>query len=140
MTQAPAAPPFQGSRLLHTMLRVRDLERALSFYIDGLGMRLLRRQDFEEGRFTLAFVGYGSEDAHSVIELTYNWHGRDYAHGNAYGHIAIAVEDLAGAVALLAATGVTILRAPGPLKGDPKQHIAFVADPDGYPIELIERS
>lgn len=133
------APPMTGARLLHTMLRVRDIEIALAFYIDCLGMRLLRRQDFPHGRFTLAFVGYGEERDSTVIELTHNWDGRDYDLGTAYGHIAIAVTDIHAATNALAKAGVAIVRPPGPLKGDPSEVIAFIEDPDGYRIELIQR-
>jgi lactoylglutathione lyase len=133
------AHPFASARLLHTMLRVRDLERSLRFYVDGLGMRVQRRQEFPEGQFTLAFVGYGPESAATVLELTYNWDDRDYDLGTAYGHVAIEVADLAAAVERLASAGTAITRAPGPLKGDPSQHIAFVRDPDGYAVELIAR-
>ena len=126
-------------RLLHTMIRVRDLDRSLDFYCRHLGMNLLRRQDYPDGEFTLAFVGYGPEESNSVIELTYNW-GRTepYALGDGFGHVAIAVPDIYKACEELAAQGVEILRAPGPMKhGDTV--IAFIADPDGYKVELIER-
>ena len=131
---------FTPSRLLHTMLRVGDLDRALDFYIGSLGMQLLRRRDFPESRFTLAFVGYAPEAEAAAIELTYNWDRRDYAAGDAFGHIAVAVPDLARAVDCLRDRGVAIVRPPGPLAGDPSQYIAFVEDPDGYRIELIERA
>lgn len=130
---------FRHARLLHTMLRVRNLDRALAFYVGQLGMKLLRLQDFTRGRFTLAFVGYEAEDRASVIELTHNWDDRDYDPGDAFGHLAIEVEDLLAAADHLAARGVPIIRPPGPLDGDPSQRIAFIADPDGYRIELIER-
>lgn len=128
-----------NTRLLHTMLRVGDLERSLAFYLQQLGMRLLRRQDFTEGRFTLAFVGYGDEGDTAVLELTHNWDRRDYALGDAFGHVAIGVEDVYAAVRQLAANGVRVTRPAGPLKGDPSELIAFVEDPDGYRIELIQR-
>ena len=125
-------------RILHTMLRVGDLERALSFYTEVLGMRLLRRQDYPEGRFTLAFVGYGPESEGAVIELTYNWDTDRYELGNGFGHVAIAVDDAAAACAAIRARGGKVVREAGPM-----QHgstvIAFVEDPDGYKIELIER-
>ena len=138
MTQARASA-FQEARLLHTMLRVRDLDRSLAFYVNRLGMTVLRRQEFTEGRFTLVFVGYGAERHATVIELTHNWDDRDYVLGSAYGHLAVEVVDLSAAIAELAALGVRITRAPGPLKGDLTQLIAFVADPDGYSVELIQR-
>jgi lactoylglutathione lyase len=122
------------------MLRVRDLERSLDFYTRLLGMRLLRKNDYPTGEFTLAFVGYGDEDKSTVIELTHNWPRKEpYALGDAYGHIAIAVPDIHGACARLAAEGVKIPRPPGPMKHG-STVIAFIEDPDGYKIELIERA
>jgi lactoylglutathione lyase len=126
------------------MLRVRDLERSLFFYVNTLGMRLMRRADYQQGRFTLAFVGYGDELTHAVIELTHNWDTGDYEMGSAYGHIALAVTDLQAACAQLRAAGIQILREPGPMKhrlgdGASPDHIAFIADPDGYRIELIQK-
>ncbi len=126
-------------RMLHTMIRVRDLDRSLDFYTEGLGMQLLRRQDYPGGRFTLAFVGYGPEDTHTVLELTHNWdQDENYAQGDAWGHIAIGVPDIYGTCEQLKERGVPIPRPPGPM-----QHgstvIAFVEDPDGYKVELIER-
>lgn len=128
-----------GSRLLHTMLRVGDLQRALDFYIENLGMRLLRRREFPNGRFTLAFVGYGSEETECVVELTHNWDQNAYELGTSFGHLAIGVEDVRAATQALAARGVKVLREPGPLKEDASEVIAFVEDPDGHRIELIER-
>lgn len=125
-------------RILHTMLRVGDLDRSLSFYTEILGMRLLRRQDYPEGRFTLAFVGYGDEDANTVLELTHNWDTASYELGNAYGHIALAVPDAAAACAEIKARGGKVVREAGPMKHG-STVIAFVEDPDGYKIELIER-
>ena len=125
-------------RILHTMLRVGDLDRSLSFYTEILGMRLLRRQDYPEGRFTLAFVGYGDEDANTVLELTHNWDTASYELGNAYGHIALAVPDAATACAEIKARGGKVVREAGPMKHG-STVIAFVEDPDGYKIELIER-
>ncbi len=127
------------SRLLHTMIRVMDLERSLAFYVDQLGMKLLRRKDYPDGKFTLAFVGYGGEDAHAVIELTHNW-GREepYQIGTGFGHIALAVGDIYGACERLAKAGVKIPRPPGPMKHGGSA-IAFIEDPDGYKIELIQR-
>ncbi len=137
--QSEPAGALVGGRLLHTMLRVRDLERSLAFYIGCIGMRVLRRQDFPEGRFTLAFVGYDEEDATAVIELTHNWGTQAYELGTAYGHIAIGVTDVFVATDSLAQAGVTVVRPAGPLKGDERELIAFVEDPDGYKIELIQR-
>jgi lactoylglutathione lyase len=130
---------FEQSRLLHTMLRVRDLEKSLDFYTRLLGMKLLRKKDYPSGEFTLAFVGYGEEEASTVIELTYNWPRKEpYAMGEAFGHLAIAVRDIYGACERLAAEGVKIPRPPGPMKHG-STVIAFIEDPDGYKIELIER-
>ncbi|MDJ0951113.1 MAG: lactoylglutathione lyase [Alphaproteobacteria bacterium] len=129
-----------GFRLLHTMLRVRDLEQTLDFYTRHLGMRLLRRKDYPTGKFTLAFIGYGPEEASTVIELTHNWEQDEpYDLGNAYGHIAIGVPDIYKTCEALEAEGVRIPRPPGPMKhGGPV--IAFIEDPDGYKVELIERA
>jgi lactoylglutathione lyase len=135
--QAP--PAFAGARLLHTMLRVHDLQRSLAFYVDRLGMTLWRRQDFPRGQFTLAFVGFGTEEAGTVLELTHNGSGGPYAAGTGFGHVAIGVPDLYEATRWLAEAGVPVTRAPGPLDGDPGELIAFVEDPDGYCIELIQR-
>ncbi len=124
-------------RLLHTMLRVGNLEKSLSFYCDVLGMKLLRQKDYPGGKFTLAFVGYGEETEHTVLELTYNWGKETYDLGNAYGHIAIGVEDIYRTCEAIQAKGGKVTRAPGPM-----QHgstvIAFVEDPDGYKVELIQ--
>jgi lactoylglutathione lyase len=129
-------------RLLHTMLRVGDLDRSIAFYTEVLGMRLLRRSEHPEGRFTLAFVGYGPESSEAVIELTHNWGVDRYELGSAFGHIAIGVPDVAATCAALrdkaAALGGAVTREPGPVKGGTTV-IAFVTDPDGYKIELIER-
>ena len=126
-------------RLLHTMLRVGDLERSLSFYTEVLGMRLLRRKDYPGGRFTLAFVGYGDESDHTVLELTHNWDTSHYDLGDGYGHIALGVDDIYGVCAQIQAKGGRVTREPGPM-----QHgstvIAFVEDPDGYKVELIQFS
>ncbi|MBF0372660.1 MAG: lactoylglutathione lyase [Alphaproteobacteria bacterium] len=126
-------------RLLHTMIRVRDLDKSIDFYTRLLGMRLLRRTDYPEGEFTLAFVGYGDEATDSVIELTHNW-GREqpYQLGDAFGHLAIGVPDIHATCDGLAKEGVKIPRPPGPMKHGATV-IAFVEDPDGYKIELIER-
>jgi lactoylglutathione lyase len=123
-------------RLLHTMLRVTDLDKSLEFYTRVLGMRLLRRKDFPEGRFTLAFVGYDTEDKAAVLELTHNWDTDRYELGNAYGHIAIGVGDVYQACDRIRAAGGRIVREPGPMKGT-STVLAFVEDPDGYRVELL---
>ena len=124
-------------RILHTMLRVGDLERSLAFYTEVLGLRLLRRKDYPVGRFTLAFIGYGDESAGAAIELTHNWDTPSYELGNGYGHIALSTDDASAACARIKACGGKVVREAGPM-----QHgttvIAFVEDPDGYKIELIE--
>ena len=125
-------------RILHTMLRVGDLERSLAFYQQMLGMTLLRRHDYPEGRFTLAFVGYGGEADSAVLELTHNWDTTSYELGTAYGHIAIAVDDAAATCAEIRGRGGKVVREAGPMKGGTTV-IAFVEDPDGYKVELIER-
>lgn len=125
-------------RLLHTMLRVYDLEKSLDFYTRLLGMKLLRRSDYEGGRFTLAFVGYGDEKDTAVLELTHNWdQAEPYAIGTAYGHIALGVPDIYATCEQLAKEGVKIPRPPGPMKHGTTV-IAFIEDPDGYKVELIE--
>ncbi|MCG9886099.1 MAG: lactoylglutathione lyase [Cyanobacteria bacterium] len=124
-------------RLLHTMLRVGDLERSLAFYCDVLGMKLLRRKDYPSGEFTLAFVGYGDEADTAVIELTHNWGTESYDLGNGYGHIALGVDDIYGTCEAIAARGGKVTREPGPMKHG-STVIAFVEDPDGYKIELIQ--
>jgi len=131
-----------ASRLLYTMFRVRDLERSIAFYTGALGMRLLRRREYPEGRFTLAFVGYGDESTDAVIELTHNWDGQAYDHGTAFGHIAVCVADAYAyaACSLLEAAGIAIVRPAGPMKADPDEVIAFVLDPDGYRIELVQHA
>ncbi len=125
-------------RMLHTMLRVGDLERSLAFYTGPLGMKLLRKHDFPGGRFTLAFVGYGDESETAVLELTYNWDTARYEIGTGYGHVALGVDDIYATCARMRDDGVKVTREPGPM-----QHgttvIAFVEDPDGYKIELIQR-
>jgi lactoylglutathione lyase len=125
-------------RILHTMLRVGDLERSLRFYTEVLGMRLLRRKDYPEGKFTLAFVGYGDETATAVLELTHNWGVDEYELGNAYGHIAIAVDDAYKACEEVKRRGGKVTREAGPMKHGTTV-IAFIEDPDAYKIELIER-
>jgi lactoylglutathione lyase len=127
-------------RMLHTMLRVYDLDKSIDFYTRLLGMKLLRRNDYEGGRFTLAFVGYGDESDHTVLELTHNWDQKEpYQLGTAYGHIAIGVPDIYGTCKELETEGVKIPRPPGPMKHGTTV-IAFIEDPDGYKVELIERS
>jgi lactoylglutathione lyase len=126
-------------RLLHTMLRVGDLERSITFYTELLGMRLLRRKDYPAGRFTLAFVGYGDEYDTSVLELTHNWDIERYELGEGYGHIALGVDDIYGTCAAIAAKGGRVVRPPGPMKHG-STVIAFVEDPDGYKVELIQLS
>ena len=126
-------------RLLHTMIRVNDLDESLRFYCDRLGMQLLRKQDYPGGRFTLAFVGYGDEAAHAVIELTFNWDTHQYDLGNGFGHIAIGVTDIYATCERLRTAGVKIVREPGPMKHGSTQ-IAFIEDPNGYRIELIQRT
>jgi lactoylglutathione lyase len=125
-------------RILHTMLRTGDLERSIGFYTGVLGMRLLRRKDYPDGEFTLAFLGYGDESENTVIELTYNWGVENYDMGTGYGHIAVEVDDVYKAAAEIKALGGKILREAGPMNAG-STVIAFVQDPDGYPIELIGR-
>lgn len=125
-------------RILHTMLRVGDLQRAIDFYTKVLGMRLLRTTDRPEQKYTLAFVGYGSNPDHAEIELTYNYGVAQYDMGTAYGHIAIGVENARQTCAAVKAQGGTVTREAGPVQGG-DTIIAFVCDPDGYKIELIER-
>ncbi|WP_337995632.1 lactoylglutathione lyase [Oleispirillum naphthae] len=129
-----------SNRLLHTMIRVLDLEASIAFYTGQLGMRLLRRTDFEGGRFTLAFVGYGDEASAAVLELTHNWdQAEPYEIGSGFGHLAIGVPDIHAAVEAMRAAGVKITREPGPMKGSGTV-LAFVEDPDGYKVELLERA
>ena len=123
-------------RILHTMLRVGDLTRSIDFYTKVLGMTLLRRKDYPDGRFTLAFVGYGAESEHAAIELTYNWDTDAYDLGNGYGHIALEVDDVYRACAEIRERGGKILREAGPMNAG-TTIIAFVEDPDGYPIQLL---
>jgi lactoylglutathione lyase len=125
-------------RILHTMLRVGDLERSLAFYTEVLGMQLLRRHDYPEGRFTLAFVGFGPESEGAVIELTHNWDTAAYELGAGYGHIALEVDDAKAACDAIRARGGRVVREAGPMKHGTTV-IAFVEDPDGYRIELIEK-
>ena len=125
-------------RLLHTMLRVGDLDRSIAFYTEVLGMRLLRRSDYPDGRFTLAFVGYGPESSEAVIELTHNWGVDRYDLGGGFGHIAVEDDDAYAACATTAAKGGKVTRPAGPMKHGTTV-IAFVEDPDGYKIEFIEK-
>lgn len=132
------------TRLIHTMLRVGDLERSIQFYTEKLGMRLMRRETYPSGRFTLAFLGYGEEHSGATIELTHNWDRSTYEPGDAYGHIALAVRNVHASCANLEAAGVKVVRKPGPMSvtspdRSDVEHIAFIQDPDGYRIELIQQ-
>ena len=125
-------------RMLHTMLRVGNLEKSIAFYTEVLGMKLLRQSENTEYKYTLAFVGYGDESEHTVLELTYNWDTDSYDLGNAYGHIALEVDNVYEACDKIRAKGGVISREPGPVKGGTTE-IAFVRDPDNYAIELIQK-
>jgi len=125
-------------RLLHTMLRVNNLDESLKFYCDKLGMNLLRKHDFPGGEFTLAFVGYGDEKDNAVLELTWNWGTSKYEIGTAYGHVALGVDDIYATCADLKQKGVNVVREPGPMKHGTTA-IAFIEDPNGYKIELIQQ-
>ncbi|MCZ6802346.1 MAG: lactoylglutathione lyase [Proteobacteria bacterium] len=125
-----------GKRILHTMFRVGDLDRSINFYTNVLGMKLLRKSENEEFEYTLAFIGYADESESAVIELTYNWGTSEYDHGTAYGHIAISADDIYATCEEIRQAGGNIIREPGPVKGGTVE-IAFVKDPDGYSIELI---
>src|SRR6476659_11358120 len=128
-------------RLLHTMIRVGDLERSIGFYTGVLGMKLLRRKDYPDGKFTLAFVGYGDESEQAVIELTHNWETKSYDLGNGFGHIALGMPDVYKACDEFRAKGIKIVREPGPMKhGIGSNAIAFLEDPNGYKIELTTRA
>jgi lactoylglutathione lyase len=126
-------------RLLHTMIRVGDLDRSIDFYTGVLGMKLIRRRDYPDGKFTLAFVGYGEEADHTVIELTHNWDTKSYELGNGFGHLAVAVPDAYKACEDVKRRGGKVTREAGPMKHGTTV-IAFVEDPDGYKIEFIQRS
>ncbi|MCZ6718700.1 MAG: lactoylglutathione lyase [Gammaproteobacteria bacterium] len=124
-------------RIMHTMLRVGDMDRSIHFYTEVLGMKVLRKQEYPDNQFTLAFVGYGDEVDHAVLELTYNWDQDRYEMGDAYGHIAIGVDDVYAACDAICERGGKIVRDAGPMKGG-STVIAFVEDPDGYKIEFLE--
>ena len=141
----PTTQSARPTRLLHTMLRVSDLGRSVQFYTEQLGMRLHRQERYPAGRFTLAFLGYEDECTAACIELTHNWDQPDYQHGTAYGHIALAVVNVAESCASLQAAGVAVLRPAGPMAvsspdRSAPEHIAFIQDPDGYRIELVQQS
>jgi len=139
MSTASAAGQTEG-RMLHTMIRVFDLDKSVDFYTRLLGMKMLRKRDVPDGKYSLAFVGYGEETDSTVIELTYNWDQKEpYALGTAFGHLAIGVPDVYKTCEALGKAGVKITRAPGPVKFGTTV-IAFIEDPDGYKIELIQRS
>ncbi|MBP9726289.1 MAG: lactoylglutathione lyase [Gammaproteobacteria bacterium] len=125
-------------RIAHTMIRVGNLEKSIQFYTDVLGMQIIKRKDYPEGRFTLVFVGYGPEPTTALIELTYNWDTSHYDIGNGFGHIALHVSDIYGLCQLVTHKGGKVTRAPGAMKHGTTV-IAFIEDPDGYKIELIER-
>ena len=126
-------------RMLHTMLRVGNLDRSLQFYTEVLGMNLLRRKDYPSGRFTLGFVGYGEEGNTTVLELTHNWDKEHYELGEGYGHIALGVEDIQSTCSAISKRGGRVVREPGPMKHG-STVIAFVEDPDGYKVELIQEA
>jgi lactoylglutathione lyase len=125
--------------MLHTMLRVGDLEASKKFYCEALGMKVLREEDFPSGKFTLCFVGYGDESSNTVIELTYNYGQRAYTLGDAFGHVALGADDIKAACERVRALGYKVVREPGPMKHGTTV-IAFVEDPTGYKVELIERA
>jgi len=144
-TQPKTSQPLLNTRILHTMIRVGDLDRSIQFYADAVGMRELRRETFPQGRFTLVFIGYGDEASNTVIELTHNWDEGSYEHGTGYGHIALAVDDIGLVCERLEAMGVKVLRTPGPMsfqanETSEREIIAFIEDPDGYQIELIQKA
>ena len=124
-------------QLLHTMLRVGNLEASVKFYTEVLGMKLLRQKEYPDGKFTLAFVGYGDDSDHTVLELTYNWGVENYNLGDAYGHIAIGIDDIYATCEEIKTRGGKVSREPGPMKHG-STVIAFVEDPDGYKVELVQ--
>jgi lactoylglutathione lyase len=126
-------------KFLHTMIRVNDLDQSIDFYCNVLGMKLIRKKDYPNGQFTLAFVGYGDESENTVIELTYNWDTHRYDLGNAFGHLALGVDDIYKTCDELRRKGAKIVREPGPMKHGGSE-IAFIEDPNGYKIELIDMS
>ena len=126
-------------KFLHTMIRVNDLDQSIEFYCNVLGMKLIRKKDYPDGQFTLAFVGYGDESDNTVIELTYNWDTHRYDLGNAFGHLALGVDDIYKICDELRGKGAKIVREPGPMKHGGSE-IAFIEDPNGYKIELIDMS
>lgn len=128
---------MSNGRILHTMLRVGDLDKSIEFYTNVMGMQLLRKNENKECEYTLAFVGFGDESQGAVIELTYNWGTTEYDLGSAFGHVAIGVDDIYITCDAIKAAGGNVTREPGPVKGG-STHIAFVKDPDGYMIELIQ--
>ncbi|WP_154115814.1 lactoylglutathione lyase [Vibrio cincinnatiensis] len=130
---------MSNSRILHTMLRVGDLDRSIEFYTNVMGMKLLRKNENTEYKYTLAFLGYGDESDGAVIELTYNWGVAEYDLGNAYGHIAIGVDDIYATCDAIKSAGGNVTREAGPVKGG-STHIAFIKDPDGYMVELIQNT
>ena len=125
-------------RILHTMLRVNDLKESINFYQNTFGMKILRQKDYPEGKFSLAFMGYGDEKTNTVIELTHNWGTNNYNHGNAFGHIAIEVNDVYKACEEIKNKGGNVVREAGPMMGS-KLLLAFIEDPNGYKIELIQK-
>jgi len=125
-------------RILHSMIRVNNLEESIKFYTEVLGMSLIRKKEYPEGKFSLAFLGYGMESEETVIELTYNWDKSEYDHGNAFGHIAVEVDDIYKACDEIKKQGTKVIRDPGPMMGS-KLLLAFIEDPNGYKIELIEK-
>lgn len=141
--QAEAVRPGATStrfRMLHTMIRVKDLDKSLAFYTGPLGMKVLRKRDYPDGKFTLAFVGYGDEESNTVIELTHNWgRAEPYEIGTGFGHVALGVPDIYKTCEEMAKQGVKITQPPGPMKHG-TTHIAFIEDPDGYKIELVQRA
>ncbi|MBP9742569.1 MAG: lactoylglutathione lyase [Burkholderiales bacterium] len=125
-------------RILHTMIRVKDLNKSIEFYNKVLNMEVIKKKDYPNGKFTLVFMGYGSEEETALIELTYNWGVSEYELGNAFGHIAIEIEDMDKICQLAIQYGGRVTREPGPMKFGGERNIAFIEDPDGYKIELIE--